>query len=114
MPTHPRRPAFLLTLAAFLWLSLDACKNGGSPASAPPPERPSPIASTLRPAPAPSLPSGSASGAPASPENSPQAEPRRIEVKETAMGTHLTFVTYTTAALDEAQTRAAVARAVGE
>jgi thiamine biosynthesis lipoprotein len=115
MPTHPRRPARLLALLAFVWLPLDACKNGGSPAGTPLPERPARIASS--PAPAPAMPAaaaaanGSASGSAANPA---PFEPHKVEVKETAMGTHLTFVAFTTDKLDETGTRAAVARAVAE
>lgn len=44
----------------------------------------------------------------------PAEPPHKVEVKETAMGTHVTFVAFTTPRVDEAATRSAIGRAVSE
>lgn len=44
----------------------------------------------------------------------PPAEPKKVEVQDEAMGTSLHFVTYTSATLDEAEARAAIAAAIAE
>ncbi len=54
----------------------------------------------------------SASAAPAT--SSAPAEPVKVEVKDSAMGTALHFIAYTSPRTDEAGTRAAIARAISE
>jgi thiamine biosynthesis lipoprotein len=122
MPTHPHRSALWLAIATFSWLSLPACKSSQAPAGAPATALSSARVRVAAPGAAggPAEASGGASAGAASGDASARAgatatrEPKRIEVKETAMGTHLTFIAFTTDEVDEAGARAAVARAVAE
>ena len=129
MPIHQRRPAILHAIVTFSWLVLAACKNGQPPARGPAGgEGALPAAATAGSGAAPDgsvggavgampIPSGSVNAAAGvAPEAArPQARPQeKIDVHETAMGTHLTFVAYTTDTVDAAATRAAIAQAVLE
>jgi thiamine biosynthesis lipoprotein len=102
------------SLAAFLGVA--ACANTGAPTSEPSRSPPSAAPATSAPAPgagpARSNAIASASANPAAPV-APR-EPTKIEIHETAMGTSVTFVAYTSARANEAAARAAVARAVAE
>jgi thiamine biosynthesis lipoprotein len=113
---HPHTSALWLAIATFSWLSLPACKNGRSPTGAPAAALSSARATGSAPAP---------SGVTQSPANggaaranaafvAPPREPQRVEMKETAMGTHLTFIAFTTEQAGEADVRAAIGRAVDE
>jgi thiamine biosynthesis lipoprotein len=73
-----------------------------------------PTSATPLPAPS-AAPSPSATAAvSASPGTPASAGPTKVEVHETAMGTSVTFVAFTSARTDEAGTRAAIARAIAE
>jgi FAD:protein FMN transferase len=102
--------------AAFLsGLVLIGCDGAhtksGSAGTATPP-RTQPVAASAAAA-APQL-SASAAQPSAAPVPSAPFKPTKVEVQEEAMGTSLHFIAYTTETVDEAQTRAAIAKAVAE
>jgi FAD:protein FMN transferase len=104
-------------------VGLAACANTGSPTSepsrSPPSAAPATAAPTATAAPAAARAAASGSGTP-SPSTPavvapvvPRA-PQKVEVHETAMGTSVTFVAYTSERTGEAATRAAITRALAE
>ena len=72
--------------------------------------------STPQPAPALAASSTSAAPSPSAPAAPvvAAAAPTKVEVKDEAMGTSLHFIAYTSPQVDEAATRAAIARAIAE
>jgi FAD:protein FMN transferase len=101
------------------WLALllgtVGCANGGAKASEPSRSPPSAAPTATAPTPATVTATASApSNGTARPPALPRRTPTKVEVHETAMGTSVTFVAYTSDRTDEAATRAAVARALAE
>jgi FAD:protein FMN transferase len=101
------------------WLALllgaVGCANGGAKASEP--SRSPPSAAPTAAAPTSAAVTAGASAPSSSGARSATPAPRtptKVEVHETAMGTSITFVAYTSERADEAATRAAVARALAE
>jgi thiamine biosynthesis lipoprotein len=113
MPIRPKARAFHeVLLAGTAFYAGIAC--GGStkaPATVAPPANNTPA--VVAPS-ATAATSSATASAPLPPvENTPRT-PSRVEVKDSAMGTTLTFIVYTNQNVDEAGTRAAIARAVEE
>ncbi|HEX6274575.1 MAG TPA: FAD:protein FMN transferase, partial [Polyangiaceae bacterium] len=100
---HLPRSALGLALAALL---CSACQRQSTARDAPP--APSVDASRVDAEP------GAGTAAPADSRRVAALEPKRVEAKEVAMGTSVTFVAYTNERIDEAGARALFAKAFGE
>jgi thiamine biosynthesis lipoprotein len=103
----------LARFAFGLALGLGGCANGGAPTTGPSRSRPPAEGGVATPTPSQSA-TLSASALPAASAAPAPFEPRKVEVHETAMGTNVTFVAYSTPQTDEAATRAAIGRALDE
>src|SRR5689334_5794962 len=93
-----------LTLSLMLAAGCDGAhtKSGPAPSAAP-----TGAPSVTPPAPAVTV-------APSAAPAAASTEPTKVEVKDEAMGTSLHFIAYTSAAADEAKTRAAISGAIAE
>ena len=112
MPQH-----FLLERHFVGLLIAAGCAHGGAPSSEPPHALPE--AAAAMPSTAPPVASGApttgvtASAAP-TPVAEPPAQPKKVDLHATAMGTTVTFIAFTNARVDEAAARVAMTRALDE
>lgn len=114
MPIRPKARAFAPFLLAITAVHAFLGCGSGTPrhATATPPRQAATPASS--PSAAASGGAASAVGNAAPPAEAAPRTPQRVEVKDSAMGTTLTFIAYTNQHVDEAAVRAGIARAIEE
>lgn len=105
---------FWRTAAFFGCLALAGCDGAHTKSGSAGTATPAQTQPLAAPAAAAAPPSASAAPPSAAPAPSAPFKPTKVEVQDEAMGTSLHFIAYTTATVDEAQTRGAIAKAIAE